>query len=336
MSINSTNYERYFIDLIDGKLVGSELDAVLDFIRKNPTLADELIGIEKMVLQPTNSENIELGSLLKSDFDQPDVFEDFCIRAIENELSENEKALFLSYLDTNKNAQNEFSLYQATILTPDESIVFNSIESLKHKGIAMFPIWYSVAAAMLLGFVFWLTTIDNTKPAQQAVIPQPKVIKNPKVPETLSIVQSTHKDQVVLTKTSTPKTVTTNNKEAELLVRSNEKFETLTSKLDSKAEVSEPLINAALAPVKSTATNEASNTDNQAIYPTIPEYLALQVERISIKEGIENLGKAALRRLSKATNEKLDYKTNEKGKVSQIEFNSKLLAFTIPVNQSDY
>ena len=156
MKINRKNYESYFIDLLDGTLTTEQVDDLLDFLRENTDLADELKDLEKIKIKPAPVKNYNFDQLIKNDLDQPDVFEEACIRSIENELSEHEEEALQLYILAHPHAANEYRLFKATIAEPDPLIAFENIHQLK-KTRKLSPVWYAVAAILTVGLFFWFS-----------------------------------------------------------------------------------------------------------------------------------------------------------------------------------
>lgn len=332
MMIDRTNYETYFIDLIDGTLPGREVDIVLDFIRENPDLAEELNELERITLNPDATEEFETKALLKSDFDQPDLLTETCIRAIENNLSEEEKTAFTIYINQHSKAKNEYRLFKATISEPDLSIVYPKKNNLK-KTRALAPYWYSVAAVLLIGFFFWFSNKQEELP--QPIVQQTETkIEAPAIqPAQVALTPALKQEKRTIAAISKP-VISENISSENIAIRtSSDEIQPLSPIQNIEIQIDETQLIAELAPVKVESVVKAGE---QEIYPTIPELVAQQVSKFNLKSEASKLGKAALKRISSSTNEKLAYTTNRQGQVNKIEFNSKLLAFSIPVNSTNY
>jgi len=52
MTINRNNYEAFIIDFIDGNLSPALRDELLVFLNQNPDIADEIDGIDGLILTP--------------------------------------------------------------------------------------------------------------------------------------------------------------------------------------------------------------------------------------------------------------------------------------------
>lgn len=322
MKINRENYEPYFIDLMDGNLSADQVDEILDFLRLNPDLADELKGIENIVLKPETDSDFNFNSILKSDFDQPEVFAETCIRSIENDLTASENDEFNTYLEVNKKAAKEYQLFKATRFEPDLTIAYPTKGQLKHSR-KLSPIWYAAAASVLLAMVLWFN-----KPQSEIIIPQKAVVADltadvptPKI----HLVNST----VAFAKIADVETVNTNipiESKPEAIDRELAMLKPLkvlnTPKLANTADMLLALVN----------VPDKNGLNNSDYYPTVPELLANQVNKFDVKNGARKIGQFALERLKDISDDKLSFAVNANGNLQKIEYNSRMLAFTVPFN----
>lgn len=317
MKITRENYESFFIDLIDGTLAVDEVDKLLDFMRENPDLAEELKGLEKIKLKAENEINYTSKSLLKSDLDQADIFEETCIRSIENELTEKEEAKFQQYLKGNKNAENEYRLFKATISEPETLAAFSNKNSLKRNR-KILAYWYAYAAVLLIGFLMWFN-FDN----KETVIELATIVplnETPVVELKMKNYKPTFAQLIENKKIDTPENIIP---EKEIIPRKIENIAFLISSPVYAITESNYSDNLDFIPVK--------KSDHE-IYPGVGEYIAFEINKLNPKEKASQLAQNALNKVKNVSNDKIDFATNSKGKVKKIEFNSKLLAFSFPVN----
>jgi len=329
MKINRDNYEIYFIDYLDGNLSLEEIDLLLDFMNENPDLKEELKGLEQIKIESREEKIPSFNHLKRNDFDHPEIFEETCIRAIENELNQHEKLLFEKHLTTNKLHQKEFELFRATISEPDPFTVFEKKEQLKKKGRKLVPFyWYSAAAVVLLGL--FLVIPDKKQQTEPAEIQVAEVV----APTTTGKKGNSNNANFIPTekrvvKTNLPKEITP-LKVKELKteeVRIVENIEPMASLL---ATVELPVSDddaMALVPVINPLTIKPKSYSK---YLTPQEYLANKIDEVKKQSAFEKFALNTLRRIS---GDKFDYSTTQDGKVEKLEYNSKLLAFTIPINE---
>lgn len=327
MKITRENYEAYFIDLLDGTLNEKQVDELLDFMRENPDLSEEIRDLEKVKLIPNHEIPVfNHTGLLKTDLDVPEVLEETCIRSIENDLTENEATAFDQYINTHPSAKRELRLFKATISEPDPFVVYEDKAQLKRS--RKLPVYWMAAAAMVaIIATFWFTV-----PNQSTVIERPLI-------ETAQISIEEPIDHVELASFTTE------------IVPIEENRVALEETPEAKTEIQKPVE----APIQLLASSEVDIQSDalmvaqmeteivpvlppimkRTYYPTIPELLAQEASKIDPREEAGKLGRFLLNKLRNITDEKLDYKTTENGHLSRIEYNSKLLAFSIPVNSNE-
>jgi hypothetical protein len=204
MKIDRNNYETFFIDYLDGNLPLGEIDLLLDFLNENPDLTEELKDLEKIKIQPTALSNFSNQHLKKSDLDLPDIFEETCIRAVENDLTNNELNNFQEYLEQNEERQNIFKSFRLTISEPDALIIYDQKNRLKKKVTSnVFKYWYSAAAILILGLMLFIPT-DQVPTVQSVVqgtisdvIKDPTPLEVKKEIETNTVLPSLEKNSLI-------------------------------------------------------------------------------------------------------------------------------------------
>src|SRR4030042_3122915 len=126
MDINRENYERYFIDSLDGRLTGTGKEDLLDFLGRNLDLMEELKNLENMVLVP--SEEVYPGkpiirkTLISLMSEKNLSFDELCAASLEGDLPDNENGILLSFLDRDETHRREFDLLKKTILVADTTV----------------------------------------------------------------------------------------------------------------------------------------------------------------------------------------------------------------------
>jgi hypothetical protein len=326
MKIDRDNYEIYFIDYLDGNLFLGEIDLLLDFMNENPDLKEELKGLEQIKIESSEEKTPSFKHLKRTDFDHPEIFEETCIRAIENELNQNEKMLFEKHLATNKMHQKEFELFRATISEPDPFTVFENKEQLKKKGRKLVPFyWYSAAAVVLLG-LFLL--IPDKKQQIESIGTQVAEVASPITPEKATGIEPAKEVYIEKTLVNTSYPEISNSSEAKEIKKEDiwivEPIEPMTSLLATVEPIVSENRELALVPID---VQQSIRPNIYSKYLTLEEYLAEEKQE---KSGF--LEKFALNTLKRISGDKFDYSTTTGGKVEKLEFNSKLLAFTIPLD----
>lgn len=323
MSITRENYEPYFIDLIDGTLPTETVDELLDFLRANPDLAEELKGLEKIRIQPDHSEYFIHKTLIKSEMEKPGVIEETCIRSIENDLSEKDEAEFQHYLSKHPEAANEYRLFQATISEPHPFIDFDKKETLFRRA-KIVPFWYAAAAVVLLSLIMWFS-IPSQPVVEMVAQSQPIAVENPvveintqilkgkfiEINEATVFMQNIHEEKTE----SVEPTIRHENISEMNPLNSLVYAEKTTAPDLTLAQVSLPV-----------------NEQTIAYFPSVPELIAQEVNKIDAQQEVKKFGRFALNKLKDLSDDKLNFETASGGEINKIEYSSRLLAFSIPVN----
>jgi hypothetical protein len=348
MKINRNNYESFFIDYLEGNLDENLVDDFIEFLQQNPDLKEELSLFETVSIEQEDITFSKKELLFKEKFDAENVFNKAAIARMEGDISETEKAEFETYLLLHPEKQKEAELFKLTKLQPDENVVFGKKNKLyRHNAAKTVLLWTTRAAAVIIVALSVYTFIDKTS---NKIIPENKVAiiekepekkinqpetkefpgKNNKVEEQKAIKKEPVKPAV---KTEKPKKNETKiireNSQGRLinddlaLVRKTEELQELQMLSATITNVSNPKVN--LAPVKIFVTDFEE--------PVFEERLLVDI--VKEKTGVDKLSfnkiaKAGLSLVASISKEKFNYETNADGKVTEVNFESRLLAFSIP------
>ena len=342
MEISRNNYEIFFLDYLDGKLEGKEIDRFLDFIEQNPDLKKELAGIENLKLPAEKVSFSNKNLLHKTDKQKTEDFT--AVAYMEGDLSELDRKLFLKHLDFHPEQTKELNLLLKTRLQPDETIVFPAKKKLYRRDFPKQLIYWGsrVAAVLFIAFVSW--AVFNFEHWERMVSqPENLVLKNsepviagkilPEVKQETAKVEVPEKAEapVSAAKEKTNKGVVPKAADSkpvqEIIVREPEIVEPIrpvSGQLISVETVSENVLIAARVP----AQEEKSTTE----YYTVNSYLAEKVLKIKKSDRGEgkSLIESGLDLAGEVSGNRIRYETEE-GKISRIRFDSRLLAFSIPV-----
>jgi len=341
MKIDRNNYEIFFVEYLDGTLPVELIDDMLDFLQKNPDLANELKGLEKIKLEAPEEIFPLKNSLKRSDFDMTDIFEETCIRSIEGDLSAKEESDFKRSIDKNKKQKATYNLYRATISEPNLLITYPKKEQLKKsKNRTIAPIWYAVAASIVIGLFIFIspdsrTNNSNTETVakvieepystpEEKVTPQNQLITKPTIKKPVPKVE-----KALLTENKSPKNTEVKINEEQPIVY--EGIEALTPRyaLVSNEEEQLDFERFQLAEIR---TVEIINSRDYSKYLTVKQLLAMKGDELWSKVKSGELSISALKSLSRASDEKIRYSTTTTGKIKAIGYESKLLAFSIPIS----
>ena len=267
---------------------------------------------------------------------------------IEGDLSEYEKAEFEAYIAVHPEKQKELMLFRKTILQPDRHIVFRRKNRLYHSDLGkMVLLWFArVAAVMALAFIIYHFTTDfivrKIEPANKVAISENKNEKSQ--PADLPV-DAVKKEEPV----SERENIATLRNAAQIKPKTVKNLhESNDNKVDQEkmtgtripAEVpdeikgidaslhSEFLAHAALVQVRT----------GKEVMPAFENEERFFWDLVKEKTGLDNLSLnkiawAGLSLVSSVSREKFNYETNSGGQITELNFESRLLAFTIPTNQ---
>lgn len=338
--INRTNYEAYFIDYLEGNLDEGMIDSFIAFLKDNPDLKQELEIYEPISLEPEKVAFSKKTELYKSDFDNEEAFNTTAIALLENDLSNDEKQKFETYLASHPEKEKEATAFQNTKLKADESIVFAAKKKLYKKAPGKtILLWTSrVAAVLILGFVvFNLVNRNNAvqenlsqqiaeveKAPQQTIEETPVIVPDndikTEVAEKIEMEEPSPIEKISpkkpVVKDIIEENTTTEAPEALLAMRETivvpEELNSITASIDVEQ------------PVATLATM-------YIIYPaeTYDDEMLL-ADRVKDKLNLRKISKAGLDLIANISDDRFEYETNNEGKVVNYTYESRLLAFSIP------
>ncbi len=341
MEINRSNYEIYFLDYIDGNLPPGQIDEFLDFLEANPDLAEELKLISEFRLPEDSVVPFPKEKLLKEDLSGGSDFDYRAIAFIEGDLGQEDQDSFLNEVRTEPARQKELDLLMSIHLKPDLNISFPDKKSLiKKDNQKQLIIWLGrIAAIFVLGIFIYTIWPAEKIPAGQtpATLVQKNGINQPPTSTPLNKVEEQLADIPSQPETEQPEESTTRNEEPkkEATVSTLNGEEPLLASREEVPEMIVPL--EAAIPVKQPerlafSTPGTKKTD----YVGLDQYLAHKILKAPKGESFtfQNLAKASLHAAENISNERLAVETNTDGKISEINFHSRLLAFSIPVRKN--
>ncbi len=356
MKINRNNYESYFVDYLEGNLDEKLVDDFIEFLQQNPDLKKELTLFNQISIAQ-NKEMFSLkNNLYKEKYDKEETFYRTAIEHLEGDISDNEKRDFSEYLAKHPEKEKEVALFSLTKLLPDKSIVFTKKQKLYHYRIdKTFLLWsLRVAAVLAVAFFSYLffnnpkdvIISENKIPAIKGNIP----VENPE--QTIinldtsktHIIQESVKDEKVTTKKPTNTSPIKNSKIKDTKIRSVREttkgriesgdltlqqipveIPSILNSLTVSLETSKP--NARLERIALIQINESPIEEERFIAEVVKEKTGID------KLSLNKLKQSSLNLISNITKDNLSYETNENGEITEINFDSRLLAFSIPTNK---
>nr|WP_319572525.1 hypothetical protein [uncultured Draconibacterium sp.] len=338
--INRANYEAYFIDYLEGNLDETMIDSFIAFLKANPDLKQELELYEPIALEPEKVAFSNKAELYKSNFDNNEAFDNAAIALLEGDLNEAEVKEFKTYLDNHPEKKKQAAAFQKTILTANESIVFENKNKLYKKTPGKtILLWTSrVAAVLILGLViFNLVNRNNTieeKTSQQVAevkkAPQKTIEETPVIaPENdinTEVAENTPTEIPAPAKQITPK-----KSHIEDITEENN----IASAPDELLAMRETLIvPEELQSISASINVEQPTATLATMYITYPaetyDEEILLADRVKEKINLRKISKAGLDLIASISDDRFEYETNNNGKVVNYTYESRLLAFSIP------
>lgn len=365
MKINRNNYETFFIDYLEGNLDEKLVDDFIEFIQQNPDLKEEMELINSVTLKPDQAEFNKKENLYKEKLDIESEFSRMAIAELEGDLSDSEKKEFEEYLSYHPEKQKDKALFAKTKLYPDKNIVFKNKSKLRRNSVGRsIFLWAGRVAAVLIVALISYTLINQNS---EELLEQPQIAVNEnKVSEesdnsSETVTEESTEEEMAEnqkspvdkekdkksppTKEQIKEIETTPVKKAEPAKGHKSLRENSKGRIehDLVAEVRMPIeapqrLGTLSAQVKKSEPGPALAAMNYYI-PLIQEFPEEKLIGDVVKEktGINDLSlnkitKAGLNLVSAFSKDNLSYETNENGNITEVNFDSRLLAFSIPTN----
>jgi hypothetical protein len=347
MTITRDNYEPYFLDFLEGNLEENQIDQFLDFLELNPDLKEELQLLENMTLPEEKITFSGKENLYKSSADLKAATENKMIAHLEGDLDNDERKSFESWLAGHPEQKKEYELFSKTRLIPDATVKFQEKKKLYRKsGNQIILTWVARAAAVvvLLWGINSLFQSENTLPHKNN---SKEVASLTPEKEPVNLTKPVKKNQIaeVGEKTNPEKTSAPSEKNS---IR--EKTKALPEGKNAIEEKFPERDLTALAELSPrTAQLESVPVDNQLAFShpepiqkindrskvmTIDEFLASRAKKVG-NEGLlsaHRIIRAGLGIASELSGERIGYKEKD-GKITSLDFESKLMAFSIPLKK---
>ena len=354
MKINRNNYEAYFIDYLEGVLNEKLVDDFLEFLQQNPDLKEELAFYQSVSVEPEEINYTKKELLYKNKFDIEDNFNHTSVAALEGDIDNSEKSEFENYLESHPDKKKDFHWFEKTKLQPDLAIHFDKKRNLyRHSKGRTLVMWsLRIAAVLILAFTFYVLTdkysnskIDETQVAAieqktpQKQTPKKETSVEPKKQTESNEEQDQKTEKKPVIKTTKPKVTEPIQKPTKSLRENNKgrMDETALASVRTPVEELKPMqrLSASLEikqPVEALAAMHLIKVEEQTTNADDERFLADVVkEKTGLdKLSLGKLAKAGLNLVAGISKEKLTYETNDSGKVTEISYDSRLLAFSIP------
>ena len=347
MKITRDNYEVYFLDYLEVNLDENLVDDFIDFLRQNPDLKAELEMAAPVKVELENIIFSRKDKLYKGKFDLEPEFNRAAVARLEGDLQESEKADFEKYLSTHPEKQKEAALYEKTRLKADETIVFKKKNKLYHYSTGKTILMWSTRIAAMLVLAFMVFRVadnisnQNSIPENQVAVSEKKTkpepaeapVNIPQKPEKKEKTLPVDKNIAEPLKKVSPKT------EPVKSLRENTKGRMEHEKIAEvriPVEIPEklPARNASISVRKPELTlAQMKITPQETPAETHEERLLADVVKEKTGMGsfsLNKVAKAGLNLVSNVSGEKFNFETNSDGQITELNYDSRLLAFSIP------
>jgi hypothetical protein len=353
MKISRNNYESFFIDYLEGNLDEKLVDDFIEFLTQNPDLKEELAMFSPVAIEPATFEFSRKELLYKEKFDLESEFTEAAIASFEGDLQANEKIDFEKYISTHPEKKRDLELFEKTRLIADQSIVYQKKNELyKTTPLKSILLWSGrVAAVLVIAFLAYIFIGKNeNKPVENSTVAVLEDSKpNKELPAEIKKTQENNNPQQKTKPVKTsPKIPEKANKKPKSEPKQNESLRENSKGRISQDDLAmnriETVQFAELSPVSAAIEPELPEISLKTMYITIPSVETyderLLVDVVKEKTGIEKISlnkitKAGLNLVASLSKEKFNYETNNEGKVTEVNFDSRLLAFTIPTKTEE-
>uniref|UniRef100_UPI00321768DB hypothetical protein n=1 Tax=uncultured Draconibacterium sp. TaxID=1573823 RepID=UPI00321768DB len=344
MKINRNNYEAFFIDYLEGNLDERLVDNFLEFIKLNPDLKEELALFESgSAAVPENISFSKKETLYKEKYDSEKEFENAAIASLEGDISANEKFEFEVYLAEHPEKKKEAALYAKTKLKADESILFAKRKKLYRTSRGKIVLLWAgrAAAVLILAFAFFTLTnrnINEVIPDNQLAKVEDNKINQKEHPvnkikeEPIEEKKKVRSKKPEITPKQELKKTDDDEKQSPKSIR-----ETTRGRLEeddlvqTRIPVEIPNEMKTISASLDVQVPKAKMATMYLVYPD--EYYddeVLLADKVIEKINLGKITRAGLNLASSISNEKFTYETDEDGKVVEYNYDSRLLAFSIP------
>jgi len=320
------------------------IDQFLDFLNQNPDLKEELHLFEEVNLPEEHVVFQEKKKLLKSTIDENLRLENTLIAYIEGDLDSTENKLFETYLASHPELKKEHDLFAKTRMRPDSEIKCPGKRKLYRKsGATIMLSWFARAAAVLV--LIWgihsviqvQNTPESTKTNSEIAQISPKTNSNleAKKPDSQNLIRKSsvpvknkpgkakviHVQPKVEPKEIQPVDSNPTDRDLTALAQINP----ILPQLDQGTQ------EAQLAFVHSVNSMKINDSKNVM---SVEEFLADRARKVG-KEGLfsaQRIARLGLNLASEISGERIGYQMKD-GKIASVDFESKLMAFSIPLEK---
>ncbi len=163
MNIHQHNYEAFFLDYHEGNLAPQDVADLLLFLEQHPELKEEFESYENFSLADDEM-NIQFKdkSELKKEITSENI-DEFLVKKVEGKLLPIENDILEQYIKQHPHTQKDLELYKRTILSPDNSIIFDKKSDLKMIPSLLHFQQESASDTLLISLMEGLLSADEQK-----------------------------------------------------------------------------------------------------------------------------------------------------------------------------
>lgn len=337
MKISRDNYESFFIDYIEGNLPENMIDQFLDFLNQNPDLKQELHLFEEVNLPEEHVVFREKKQLTKSVADEKRRLENTAVAYLEGDLDADENKVFETYLAGDPEFKKEYDLFAKTQLRPDFGIKYPGKRKLYRKsGAAIVVNWVARAAAVLI-LIWGINSVFQNAPEQQKANPQLAEIRQKPISQVKKAVSEKTYPETAVPMKNKPEKERNIQKQTKIepekappvnSTQTNRDLTALAQITPIVTQLDQEPLETQLAFSRSDHVMKINDTKNVI---SVEEFLANRVQKAG-KEGLfsaQRIARLGLNLASEISGERIGYQTKD-GKITSVDFESKLMAFSIP------
>lgn len=349
MKISRDNYEPFFLDYLEGKLEEDLIDQFLDFLEKNPDLKEELQLFENVNLPQDQVVFEGKQKLYKTQADEKPMTDNRMIAYLEGDLDEDGRQMFEAYLADHPEIGKEYNLFTQTKLVPEYAVKFPAKQKLYKKSApVIFMNWAGRAAAVLvlvwgIGYLIQTNWNQNSRnPGSEFAQLKAKTESSVAPPETRTNIR---KIETTAPESSPKSTRPAIHADFQKQVKENlaeTPSETIvpTTREDIALAQISPILaqleqeSASVQLAVSRGIKPEQKIDSQGLNE-IEQYLADRVKKVG-NEGMnsaQRILRTGLNVASELSGKRIGYQVKD-GKISSVDFDSKLLAFSIPFKKN--
>ena len=340
--ITRDNYESFFMDYLEGNLPENQIDQFLDFLNQNADLKEELHQFEEVNLPTEPIVFQEKKQLYEITADENQRLENRVVAYMEGDLNADENQAFETYLAAHPELKKEYDLFIKTRLTPDPRIKYPEKRKLYRKSGATIVMNWVVRAAAVVVLMWGINSVVQNQNTQKSGKRNQEVAEVSPKPESIAKKATVEKRNQ---KTGGPmKNKPERNKEIQekISVAANEALPANSNPTDRDltplAQITPIVPQLNQEPMESQLALARSVNAMKINEPkkvmSVEEFLAYRAKKVS-KEGLfsaQRIARLGLNLASEISGERIGYRMKD-GKIASVDFESKLMAFSIPLEK---